>query len=76
MPARTPARRHTASTIAAIERHHGQDDPRLPGLRRAARTARAEEYITRLLAETPPLSEENRAHLARLLTHPTAGGAE
>jgi hypothetical protein len=70
MPARTPARRHTASTIAAIERHNGQDDPRLPELRRKARTARAAEYIQSVLAESPPLTAADRLYLTRLLTDP------
>ena len=33
MPARSPRQAPIAGRIAAIERHHGPDDPRLPGLR-------------------------------------------
>ena len=39
------------------------------------REAKAEKYIQDLLAETPPLSAEERLHLTRLLTEPDRGSA-
>jgi hypothetical protein len=39
------------------------------------REAKAELYIQNLLAETPPLSAEERLHLTRLLTEPDRGSA-
>ena len=40
------------------------------------REAKAEQYIQKLLAETPPLSAEERLHLTRLLTEPDRGSAD
>ena len=40
-----------------------------------ASTDTAEAYIQRLLAETPPLSAEERRDLTRLLTAPDRGAA-
>ena len=67
MAARTPSRRSTASTVAAIERHNGPDDPRLPDLRRDLRAAELEEHIRHLVDEAPPLTAEQRLRLAGLL---------
>ena len=39
-------------------------------LRVQLREAKAEQYIQKLLAETPPLSAEEKLHLTRLLTEP------
>ena len=39
-------------------------------LRVQLREAKAEQYIRKLLAETPPLSAEEKLHLTRLLTEP------
>jgi hypothetical protein len=47
------------------------DDPQLPLLRRDLRAARAEDYIKRLVAAAPPLTEGQRARLAVLLLAPT-----
>ena len=44
-------------------------------LRAQLREAKAEQYIQELLAETPPLSAEERLHLTRLLTEPDKGAA-
>lgn len=38
-------------------------------------TAAIEEYVQRRIAETPPLTEEEKRHLARLLTAPRAESA-
>lgn len=38
------------------------------------REAKAEQYIERLLAETPPLTAEEKLHLTRLLTAPDLSG--
>ena len=44
-------------------------------LRVKLREAKAEQYIQKLLAETPPLSAEERLHLTRLLAEPDRGSA-
>lgn len=51
-----------AGTASATERRAFQ--------KRCEAAARRDAYITRLLAETPPLSEEDKAYLSRLLTDP------
>lgn len=71
MAARTPARRSTASTIAAIERHNGTEDPRLPDLRRDLRAAELEDHIKQLVDAAPPLTAEQRLRLAGLLVGST-----
>jgi hypothetical protein len=68
MPAKDPAVRAISSRIAATERHHPKTST--AELRRQLRAAKAAAYLTRLLAETPALSEEDKAHLSRLLTDP------
>jgi hypothetical protein len=45
-------------------------------LRVQLREAKAEQYIQKLLAETPPLSAEERLHLTRLLTSPLLSGGD
>jgi hypothetical protein len=74
MAAKSPARRKLASTAAAVERHHGPDDPRLPGLHRDLRCAQLEEHIRRIAAALPPLTDAQRLRLTALLTAPYAGG--
>jgi hypothetical protein len=61
-----------AATIAAIERHNGPHDPRLPDLQRDLRAAELEEHIRQLVDAAPPLTSEQRQRLAGLLT----GGAQ
>jgi hypothetical protein len=73
MAARDVARRRTASTVAAIERHRGPDDPRLPDLRRDLRAAELAEHIQKVVDAAPPLTAEQRSRLAALL-QPVGGG--
>ncbi|MEV0190205.1 hypothetical protein AB0I39_16890 [Kitasatospora purpeofusca] len=56
-----------AGRVAAITRFHGPDDPRLPALREKARALVAEERITAIIADAPPLTETQRERLALLL---------
>lgn len=67
MAARTPSRRSTASTIAAVTRHNGPHDPRLPELQRDLRAAELEDHIRQLVDAAPPLTAEQRLRLAGLL---------
>jgi hypothetical protein len=69
--------------IGGIRRHQwvSAPPPRDPGaditeLRVQLREAKAEQYIQKLLAETPPLSAEERLHLTRLLTSPLLSGGD
>ncbi len=70
MAAKDKEARTLASSIGAEFRHHGEQSPRLPGLRRDLRAARAEHYI-RQLAESD-LTVEQRARLAAHLLSGTA----
>jgi len=57
-------RTSTASTIAAIKRHHGPEDPRLPELLRELRAAALSEHIQKAVAEKPPFTEDQLRGLA------------
>lgn len=70
MPAHSPARRRVSAAVAAVERHHGPDDPRLPELRRNLRAAELEEHVRRLVDAAPPLTAAQRDRLAALLRGP------
>lgn len=67
MPHENPARRNAASTIAAIRRHGGPDDPRLPELRRDLAADKLEEHIRKVVDAAPPLTDAQRLKLASLL---------
>lgn len=67
MPAHTPTHRRAAATVAAVQRHGGADDPRLPDLRRNLRAAQLEEHIRRVVDAAPPLTDEQRERIAALL---------
>ena len=58
---------------AALKRHRPPNDPAVLDAVTDRRNAAAEQYIQRLLAETPPLSAEERLHLTRLLTETDRG---
>jgi hypothetical protein len=60
---------------AALKRHRPPDDPAIAAAVVERRNAAVEQYIQRLLAETPPLSAEERLHLTRLLTAPDRGAS-
>lgn len=67
MPAHTPEARRLASSVAAIEKHHGSGDPRLPELRRDLRAEKLAEHIRQVVDAAPALTAEQRAQLAGLL---------
>jgi hypothetical protein len=56
-----------AGRVAATERHHGPDDPRLPELRRDLRAAALEEHVRKIVGEAPELTPAQRDHIAALL---------
>jgi hypothetical protein len=63
---------HKRARVAALTRHRPPGDPAVIDAARDLKAARAEQYIERLLAETPPLTAEDKLHLTRLLTAPGA----
>ncbi len=60
--------------VASLTRSRQADDPELIEARRRLRTERTAAYIEKMLAEAPPLTDEQRARLAELL-RPVRGGA-
>lgn len=53
--------------LASLSRSRTSDDPDLVNARRNLRAARLEDYISRVVAEAPPLTAEQRDRLAVLL---------
>jgi hypothetical protein len=54
--------------LAALSRRRPAGDPDVAEAARELRSATAEQYISRLLDATPPLTAEQKLHLTRLLT--------
>jgi hypothetical protein len=66
------ARRHRAR-LAILTRHH-PNSPEVEQARRALKFATAVQYVGELLAADPPLTAEQRVHLAKLLWIGSDGG--
>lgn len=49
---------HIAATLAATERHHGSDDPRVAELRAELAAERLAECIRRATGGAPPMTEQ------------------
>jgi hypothetical protein len=60
-------RHNLAGSISAITRHRGPNDPRLPELRRDLAAEQLADYVTKIVAQAPPLSPEQRDRIANLL---------
>lgn len=58
---------HHRARIAALSRDRAPDDPELIDARCALRAARLEDHVTKVLAEAPPLNDEQRDRIAALL---------
>ncbi|MEZ5150698.1 hypothetical protein [Rhodococcus zopfii] len=67
----SPAARSKRAKIAALSRDREPNDPELLETRRDLRALKLEEYVTRVVAEAPPLTDEQRERIASLLR---AGG--
>jgi hypothetical protein len=59
--------------VNALQRYRAPDDPELLQARGELKTARAEDYIRKLVDKWPPLTQAQRERLA-LLLHPGTGG--
>jgi hypothetical protein len=70
----SPDRRRLRGRVAALSQTRPEDHPDLVAARAELRAAKAEDYISRLVAEAPPLSDAQRARLAALLL-PVGGAA-
>lgn len=64
----TPEVRSHRARVASLSRSRQSDDPDLQRARRDLRAAAAASYIERVLAEAPPLTDEQRRRLAGLLS--------
>lgn len=58
--------------VASLSRSRKPNDPELVDARRNLRALRLEEHVTRVVAEAPPFTDEQRERIAALLR---AGGA-
>jgi hypothetical protein len=72
---------HERARVAALSRatKNGErpaDDPELAEARRNLRALRLEEHIQKIVDQAPPLSAEQRNHLAELLRPARQGGGD
>ena len=58
---------HERGRIGSLSRSRPSDDPELLDAKRGLAAAKITDYILKVLAEAPPLSDEQRANLAELL---------
>ena len=72
MAAKSPPRRHLSAAIAAIERHNGPSDPRIPQLRQQGDALRAAEELTDWAQHSAPALEPFAAHEAAAVGHLSA----
>ena len=68
MPSKAAPVNVAVARIAAIKRHNGEDDPRLPLAERDLRAAKLRERVRADVATWPPLSASQKAEIAALLT--------
>lgn len=60
--------------IAALTRSRPADDPELIEARRHFRATRLADHIAKALADAPPLTQEQRESIARLLVNQPRSG--
>jgi len=71
----SPATTHHRARIAALSRDREPDDPELLEARRSLRAVRLEEHVNKVLADWPPLTDEQLDRIAALLRAGSRGGA-
>ncbi len=77
MPASSPARRTLVSSVAALTRHRGTDDPAVTAAIRDLAAESLAEHVRRVVDRFPPLTPEQRDRIAALLSStPTTGGGD
>lgn len=59
---------HWALELGRLRKHHAGDTERERTLRRRIAEARIEEFVAKIVAESPPISSEARQRIAGLLT--------
>lgn len=60
--------------VGSLSRSRTPDDPELVEARQSLKAASLADYVARQVAEAPPLTDEQRGRIARLL-RPTRTGA-
>lgn len=68
-----PTIRSERGRVGALSRSRNQDDPDLVEAKRNLKALKLEEHIRRVVAEAPPLTDEQRDRIAALLR--AGGGA-
>ena len=68
----SPAAAHHRARIAALSRDRDPNDPELVDARRSLRAETLAEHVSRVIAEAPPLSDDQLSRVAALLR--TGGG--
>jgi hypothetical protein len=63
----SPATAHHRGRVAALSRDRAPNDPELVDARRSLRAECLAEHVSRVIAEAPPLSDEQLSRIAALL---------
>ncbi|OCB25013.1 hypothetical protein A5674_22185 [Mycobacterium malmoense] len=58
---------HERARIASLTRSRQPDDPELVAARQNLKALRLEEHVRRVVAEAPPLTDEQRDRIAAIL---------
>lgn len=61
--------------VASLSRSRPVDDPELIRARQSLKAMKLEEYVSRIVAEAPPLTDAQRDRIAALL-RPAGSGAQ
>ena len=64
---------HERAKVAALSRSRSADDPELIEARRNLKAVKLAEYVTRVVSEAPPLTDEQLERVSALL-RPVMGG--
>lgn len=65
---------HERAKVASLSRSRPANDPELVAARRNLKAIRLEEYVEKVVAEAPPLTDEQRDRIATLLRPSKIGG--
>jgi hypothetical protein len=63
----SPRTAKARARVGILSRHHGPDDPQTIDAKIDLEAAKLRDHIERVLAQAPPLSNEQRRRLAELL---------
>lgn len=63
----SPAFREQRGRLAILTRHRGPDAPEVAAARRDLAAQKLEDHVRAIVAQAPPLTDEQRTRIARLL---------